>query len=143
MMLGARQMERVREFECRLRANVGGSNVDLFRQVEPNEAPESALKVALQSKIMGFEGQHEAFSNHERGDRELCRGRVPHGPIDARQPNRVLLHEINDETGVEINQSQAARCSAMNASISSALRRELSGSGFSSSHLRMLAPVPI
>src|ERR1051326_130794 len=141
VMLRASQMQRVGSLQPKAGAKHRRLQIDYLGHLKGNECCEQFLVSALQNGIVALDRPDEALAFHKRGNSELGVGSGHCGP-DSAAPPQVLLHQVNHDTGVKVDQSHEARCSSISASISSEVRRAYSGKGWLSSHSRIAFPVP-
>ena len=81
MVLCRCNVQGIRSFQPETRAQIGGMQVGLVRDLDNVELPEPFLVIPLQNDVAGADGGNEALEHHERRDGEaailLTRTRSP------------------------------------------------------------------
>src|SRR6185312_7326876 len=127
MVLGARQVQCIGRCYPKLRPQFRGEEINRLGHRQRNE-PFKFYRVELpEDGVPALYGADQALAFHQRRDTEQSSSGIPKCLGQPIAPKRVSLHEIDQQAGIEINQSQEARSSAMQASISSTVRREWAG----------------
>jgi hypothetical protein len=116
-------MQSVRSPQAEMRAKPCGVQVDRIGHRQKRKLVEQLAVGALQHGVASLHWSDQAFAFDQRRDAETRRLGSGDGAGYALTLARVVFNEIDDETGIEIDQFHAFRSSSMAASISSAVRR--------------------
>lgn len=112
MTLGAGEMERVGRFQTKMCSQARGVFKDLFCHRQVGEAGKGRAVGPHNGCISMSEWPDEAFESDHGRDGEARPSFRRHARAHAAAPSWIVLNKVNDEAGIEIDQSQDARSSA-------------------------------
>lgn len=118
MVPSAGEVQRIGRPQTELRPDRSGLVIDFAGHVEGLEQPEQRFVRLPQDRITPPERPDQTFEFNQRRNREPGRSRIGEDGSHPLRPDRMALHQINEQAGVEIDQSQDDRSRSISASIS-------------------------
>ena len=123
MVLRAGEAQCIGCPQTEMAAKPRGLQVDRFRHVQWCELVEQFRIDTLWDRVAALDRPDQALAFYQRSDAKTRFLGLGDGACDGFAPPRMVLDEVNHQTGIEVDQSHALLSAAMAASISSAERR--------------------
>ena len=117
-MPGAGEVQCVGGPQAELRPRPGRLDVHLPWHVERFQLPEQRLVCLSQERVTSPQRPDQTFQLDQGRDREPGGAGIREGVGDAFRPDGMTLDQVNEQAGIEINQSQDDRSCSISASIS-------------------------
>ena len=123
MVLGAGEVQRIRRFESETGAQPRSLQVYGLGHRQCRKLFEQFQVCALKDRVAALDRPDQAFALDQRRNAETSLGCLPDGAAYRIAPAGVTLGQVDQQAGIEIDQSHARRSASMAASISGAERR--------------------
>src|SRR5438067_2846159 len=120
MVLRAREVQSVGCFQSKEGTRLGGLQVSRLRQCERCQLIEQGQISTPQQQVAALERPNQTFTLDQWRYPEALFAKLSDKTSDSIAPARMSFDQVNEQAGIEIDQSHASRSSRIEASISAA-----------------------